>query len=1175
VTALAVGVCAAASAFLAVYGLNIVYLSLRALRLGPLPAPAARAEEAVCVQVPIYNERYVAERVIDAVCALDWPRDRFQVQVLDDSDDETVAAVAARIRHWRRRGVAVEHVRRGGREGFKAGALAYGLARTRAPFICVFDADFVPRPDFLRRTLSSFAPGVGFVQARWGHLNERYSPFTRLQALMIDFHFLVEQSVRPRMRLPTNFTGTAGVWRRDAIESAGGWSARTLTEDLDLSYRAQLAGWRAVFLEDTVAPQELPVAVGGYRGQQLRWATGSFQTAWHLLPRVLGSNLRPAAKLQATLHLLGYLAPVLMLLQIACYPVLLLAPHSDHVYESLRFPLAVNTLSLAPAFGFAAAQVRRQGWSRLVPALPWVLAWSFVGAGTSLTVTVALLRAFGRRTFNRTPKYSIERAGEEWRDRDYVRAADPFAPAELLLGAGTLAVGAAAASAGQWLMALYALLFGAGFVFLGGLSLTQSLQVLTLRRLGRRALDRARRAGRGAALLLPAAALLLAVASLGSVFEDGYQHWLVAATLASTGRLADPLFAMQDTWLPAYHAAGAAVLLVFGLHSLWALRLFSGALGLAALALTAHLAGGGRRGRLAAALLLLNPAFLLTATSAVAEPMLLAALLGATALLAARRLRWAALLALIACLTGTKAWLWIGLVVAAELAAQLFARNRRLGWAVPALAAVALLQFAFAPAAHSVARASLEAGSAAARGDFVPGLLPRVEDFGGWFLVSAAPLVLLAPAGLLRALRARSPLLTTLHAPALLYLLVVTVLVGAGVYTGSHRYYVLALPSLAILAAAALDGLPLAALAAASAAGVLTIGYLPVMAAFAQENSGLLAAGRAAGAVPGRLLTDSPAAAYASGKPPSEISGSLVLPGSRDAALDYLRARGYGALVVENIDYYRATSVFPELASGTGGAPFEALGNQGRYQAAGGKSVHAWYLPPAVFMSPVASAWLCVDPGDQPRDGKTAPLEKGPVLESQSDEFAGGGLGFGVPLAHFADGWVYSGTAVTTDLSSGGRVEWRKTYSLDRLEVDGTDGRFLEFRSIPARGAVEVDYRLEGGRLRVSATATGLRGFDQLVLANEESAAFDDFADPTGTRLGPAFGAWMPVTGSWARLRSGADGVEWMQRPLPGAGLFAGRESDPGRGIDWAGLDYVFGPDFQAAGYDVNIGRAR
>ena len=285
ITTITLGIVAVTSLALFGYGLNLIYLTWRATRLKPRHHPfvAAGSEPNVCVQLPIYNERYVAERVIDAVCAMDWPRDRFEVQVLDDSDDETSAIVSRRVARWRHQGVRVSNVMRGTRQGYKAGALAHGLSLTKAPFIAIFDADFVPPRDFLRRMIGAFEnPQVAFAQARWGHLDEGYSWFTRLQALVVDFHFLVEQAVRSSRGYFTNFTGTAGVWRRAAIEDAGGWSAATLTEDLDLSYRAQLRGWRSAYLEDVIVPEELPVSIDAYRRQQSRWATGSFQCAFSL-----------------------------------------------------------------------------------------------------------------------------------------------------------------------------------------------------------------------------------------------------------------------------------------------------------------------------------------------------------------------------------------------------------------------------------------------------------------------------------------------------------------------------------------------------------------------------------------------------------------------------------------------------------------------------------------------------------------------------------------------------------------------------------------------------------------------------------------------------------------------------------------------------------------------------
>ena len=1184
-TALLIALAALSSALLAVYGINLVYLSMRALRLRPRPTGvvAAGFEANVCVQVPIYNERYVATRAIEAVCSLDWPRERLEVQVLDDSDDATTEEIALAVERWQARGVAAAHVRRGTRSGFKAGALAHGFTATQAPFLAVFDADFVPPPDFLRRVMAGFTePDIGWVQARWGHLNESYSLLTRLQALMIDFHFLVEQAVRPALGYPTNFTGTAGVWRREAIAGGGGWSARTVAEDLDLSYRVQFAGWRGVFIEDVVAPQELPVAAAAYRGQQLRWATGTFQCARLLLPALVRAPLPLAARFQGAIRLLSYFAPLLMLLQVALYPVLVLAAAPRGV---LPLALGANLLSLAPAAGLTVAQVRRgRDWWRRLPA---VLAWSLLGAGTSLAVVIALGRAFRPQAFNRTPKYRIERQGQEWRDRDYVAAVDPYAPLELLMALTCVCLTCLEIQEGRWLVSVYSTLFAAGFTLLGGLSLLQSLQVLTLRRLGRRTLEAGQRAARTAGSLAPAAALLVVIAGFGVAFEDSYGHWLIAANLASGHGLHDPLFGMEDSWLPAYHVLAAGVLLVFGLHSLWALRALNIVLGLVVLVLTARLAGSTRRGRITTALLVLNPAFLLTFTSAVAEPLMTAGLMGTAAALQAGRVRVAALLAAVACLAGTKAWLWIGAAVVAQGAVALVAAGRRrpapqgvIRWAVPALVVLALLQLAFSPAEHSVARASVEVASATQRGSVAPGLLGRGEAFGGWFALASLPVLLLAPLGLIREIRARSSSLLALHIPSLAYLLAVTALVALGTYSGSQRYYVFALPSLAVLAAVGVEALPpLSAVAATACAGVVAIAYAPVLGTFAGENAGLLASGRAAASVPGRLLTDSPAAAYASGKPPSEISGSRVLPASPDAATAYLKERGFGSLVLEDISYYRATAVYPDLVAGRGAAPFVQLGSPGAFDVAGGKHVTGWVLPPAGLHAPVGGrGWLSAAPAEAPHVGRTAGLAKGPVLGVPGDGLAaaGEGMGFGVPAVHFADGWVFAGDAITADLSTPAGTEWRKTYTLDRLELgyDGA-GRFRGFQAVPARGHVEVGYRLQGDRLLVSVKALDLSAAQEVVILNEASAAFDDEADASGTYLGSTIGPARLVTGDWARLRSASQGLEWaLERPA-GATVTAGQELDAALGLDWSGLELHFGPGFERTDYDITFGRAR
>ena len=1184
-TGFAVGLVTVTSLLLFVYGANLLYLSWRSLALpDSKPISAAGADEApVVIQLPIYNERYVAQRVIDAACALDWPRDRLEVQVLDDSDDETVAIVGAAVARWQARGVRVSHVRRSTRAGYKAGALAAGLDLSEAPFVAVFDADFLPSADFLRRTMGGFAnPRVGFVQARWDHLNERYSWFTRAQARMVDFHFGVEQPVRGAFGYLTNFTGSAGVWRRAAIEDAGGWSPSTLTEDLDLSYRAQLRGWRAAYREQVAVPQELPVAVNAYRGQQSRWAQGSFQCAFRLLPRLLASRLPAAVKFQGTLHLLGYAAPVLMLLQVAAYPVLLLGLGWPRELERMvRLPLVVSLMSLAPTAGFAIAQHRRgRPWWRQLPA---ILSWSVVGSGTSLVVVLSLFKALRPDgEFRRTPKYRIEQPGQEWAAGAYATVLEPVALAELALGLATGVLGLVAIRGSEWLLGFYSLLFGAGFLCLSVGSLGQALEVVSLRRLGRNLPGRLYRALPAPLLMGTLAVVMLAVAQLPDPFEDSYQHWLIAATLAQTGHLRDPLFGMQDSWLPAYQVLAAGLLKLTGLWNLWLLKLLNVALGLATLILVHRLAGSQRRGRLAVALLGLNPVFLLTATTAVAEPLLVVCLLGSVAAAQAGRRELALSLAALACLTGTKAWLWLlGLaaVVLVEWAVsrRWTAARRRLAWAAPVLVLVLLLESTSGFASHSVARGAQEAASAVLRGS-VPGSgAVRVLDFWRYLGLASLPLLLLAPLGLVLKLRGGEDrfLLRVLHLPSLIYLGSLTALVGTGLYSGSHRYYYPALPALALLAAAALDRYASAVgVAATAAAGLATVAFIPVFTGLAADNRGLVTAGRTAAPLPGALLTDSPAAAYWSHKPPDAIYGSRNLPGDPSRATAWLRAHGVQGVVAEDIDYYRLGSVFPGLPRGRPEGGFQLLGDQASYTAPGGKRAFVYELAGRHAQAQLRDgiAVLATPPAGPP-GGKSAPIARGPALSLAGAGLAGEGVGFGVPALHDGEGWHYAGSAETVDLSSGGQIAWRRTYELDL--AGGDAAHWYPIHRAPSRGRVAVTYRVIRGSLRVEVMAPRLApGWDQLIVLNEQSSQFDDLADGSQTRTGDSFGAWLPVSGSWARLRSGRLGVEWeLPAPPPGAGFQAGRELQP-PDLDWSGLEYRFGPGFRGFTYDLNVRRS-
>src|SRR5579862_646463 len=290
---------------LAIYGWHryfLVYLYMKNRDKAPsLTVPAALDPlPQVTIQLPIYNEMYVADRLIDRVCELDYPRELMEIQVLDDSTDETREIAELAVRRHAARGFDIQYLHRVDRTGYKAGALEAGLRAAKADYIAIFDADFIPPRDFLRRTLPYFADaGIGMVQARWGHINQDYSLLTKIQAILLDGHFVLEHGGRNRAGRFFNFNGTAGVWRREAIGDAGGWQHDTLTEDLDLSYRAQLLGWRFVFLPDVVSPAEVPVEMNSFKSQQHRWAKGSIQTCRKLLPYILLADVPLKVKVEA------------------------------------------------------------------------------------------------------------------------------------------------------------------------------------------------------------------------------------------------------------------------------------------------------------------------------------------------------------------------------------------------------------------------------------------------------------------------------------------------------------------------------------------------------------------------------------------------------------------------------------------------------------------------------------------------------------------------------------------------------------------------------------------------------------------------------------------------------------------------------------------------------------
>ncbi|WBA42735.1 cellulose synthase family protein [Hymenobacter canadensis] len=423
---------------LVVYGLCLLFvlgfsltqfqltrLARRAYRQGLAPEPPAPAVwPRVTVQLPLYNEVFVAERLLDACAALDYPTDRLHIQVLDDSTDETVALVAARVAYHQARGLHIEQVRRPDRQGYKAGALAYGLTHSEAELVAIFDADFVPQPDFLRRTVPYFQhePRLGVVQTRWGHLNEEYSLLTELQAFGLNAHFHVEQLGRNAGGHFINFNGTGGVWRRSCIEDAGGWHADTLTEDLDLSYRAQLRGWRFHYLPHVVAPAELPATLDALKSQQFRWTKGAAETARKHLRNVLRSGQPLSTKLHATFHLLNSSVFVaILVMALVSVPLVFVRADLPELKPVLRVA-SVFLLAFVPLVYYYYT-----AWRLDKPTAPrWRFAADFllflsVSMGLTLHNARAVLLGYqGRQSaFIRTPKLGLVKRTGGWRGRRY------------------------------------------------------------------------------------------------------------------------------------------------------------------------------------------------------------------------------------------------------------------------------------------------------------------------------------------------------------------------------------------------------------------------------------------------------------------------------------------------------------------------------------------------------------------------------------------------------------------------------------------------------------------------------------------------------------------------------------------------------------------------------------
>ena len=409
-----------------IYGFHrylLIFLYYRHRKNRPLPARHFQELPAVTVQLPMYNEVFVAERVIQAACAMDYPRDKLQIQVLDDSTDHTVSIASECVRRLAQDGHNVSYLHRPCRRGFKAGALAEALPQASGEFIAIFDADFVPQPDFLLKTIHYFtAPQVGVVQTRWGHINRDSCLLTKGQAMLLDGHFIIEHGARNSSGRFMAFNGTAGVWRRSCIEDAGGWQYDTLTEDLDLSYRAQLKGWKFAYLPDMVSPAELPPEVNAFKVQQFRWTKGAVQTAKKMLPSVFRASLPLKVKIEAFFQLTNWVVyPCMVLLTLLLFPafVIKLSPFKDGASSQILFDLTVFNLATVSVvfFYLCSQQAIYRSWLDKLKYLPFVMC---LGIGISLNNVKAVLEGLlGKQSeFISTPKFGLDHSRDcTWKSR--------------------------------------------------------------------------------------------------------------------------------------------------------------------------------------------------------------------------------------------------------------------------------------------------------------------------------------------------------------------------------------------------------------------------------------------------------------------------------------------------------------------------------------------------------------------------------------------------------------------------------------------------------------------------------------------------------------------------------------------------------------------------------------
>ncbi|CAG1005162.1 Beta-monoglucosyldiacylglycerol synthase [Methanosarcinales archaeon] len=918
-----------------IYGSNcfvLTYLNRKKKREKPANLPFYPM---VTVQLPVYNELYVVERLIRKVAQMDYPVGNFEIQVLDDSTDGTTAIIQRCIGELRNKGCNINHIHRTNRDGYKAGALRNGLNYASGEFIAVFDSDFLPDNDFLKKSIHYFSDTkVGMVQTRWGHINEDYSLLTKAIAIGIDGHFQIEQNSRYSSGLFLNFNGTAGIWRNTTIKDAGGWQDDTLTEDLDLSYRAQLRGWRLVFLDGVVCPAELPVQINAFKRQQFRWAKGSIQCAKKLLPEVWSADIPVFKKFQASVHLTYYAVhPMMVILLLLILPLIFLASSTFTTFFYLNF-LSIGTLGQITMYALSQRDLYG-GWKSRLKYLPIL---TFLGTGISANNTKAVVEALLKResTFERTPKFGIEKNTDEWEGKKYRVNFPIITFIEAGLGIYALIALYFSLKNGSYFLAPFLALYVIGYFYVSGLTILHSIPRSLYPKLAI------------ALILITALALRLYRATMGDLSEDPYQHWLISANLASSGVHTDPISGALEKWPPGYHIMASGVIFLLGRDILW-LKLMNILLSLGGIYLIYKIAKrhSEKAGLLAAAFLALNPFEIITSSTSYAEPMAVFFFLLTVYLLQQNKKKKAGLTFLLSAATRYEVWLSLPF---------LFYGKREKRWYLIAPSLIFILVWsAYSIAFHgffpesiigqSQEVLSFEIGKGAVNAD-ITGRIIRIFEYS--FISS--PLVYAA--GLYFA--GKNIRKAGLYAFVLVYILLLFFATASGFITGSFRYFSLLLPLICIFAGVQFSKTKYLQVIALISLIIALPFYFSLYSNLDTLYQPMIRAGEFVGSTGADgVISNSPVPLYFTGLATSHLFGPSILKNvSRNDGIKFLEKYGVEYIIYVESPPGELERLFPGMENGANASGLEMVLDPNSWeQRYGAKKVYVYRLSNGFFKS--------------------------------------------------------------------------------------------------------------------------------------------------------------------------------------------------------------------------------